>query len=139
VIDFSVLIALLPSGLGRLLLNSSVIRLDDKSSTSSTTLINDKSSTSSTTLTKDKNLPHRPFSKVLPQLPIDRFGKVTNRPPSLESYNSNKLQEQLDRSRRMVETRSAMIEDNMRNDGTTFVPGKYPGQTLNHSEKRVIA
>ena len=137
VIDFSVLIALLPSGLGRLLLNSSVIRLDDNSSTSSSTVINNKSNTSSTTLINDKKLPHRPISKVLPQLPIDRFGNVTNRPPSFQSYNSFGLQEQLDRSRKMVNTRSAMIEDNMRKDGTTFVSGKYPGQTLNYSEKRV--
>jgi hypothetical protein len=37
----------------------------------------------------------------------------------------------------LINTESRFIEERMRRDGTTFVPGKYSGQTLPYSVKRI--
>jgi hypothetical protein len=117
----------------RVLLSSTILKIEESPSPTSSS----NGSSSSKTLV-DKRLPHRPYSKNLPQLPIDRFDNG-NRPPTLASYDSRLLEEQINKSRNLVHTKSTMIKDGLERDGTTFIPGKYPNQNLSYEQKRILA
>jgi hypothetical protein len=117
----------------RVLLSSTILKIEESPSPTSSS----NGSSSSKTLV-DKRLAHRPCSKPLPHLPIDRFDNG-NRPPTLASYNSRLLDEQFNKSRNLVQTKSRMIEKGLERDGTTFIPGKYPDQNLSYEQKRVLA
>ena len=122
-IDISFIISLIPTWfITKFLWINSVVNLDEDDSK----------------LKKRRGIvsSHTREIKALPQLPLDHY-VCNKRPPTFNTYNSTLLEEELNKSRRLINTESRFIEERMRRDGTTFVPGKYSGQTLPYSVKRI--
>lgn len=136
-IDITVIIGLLPTWIVTRLftLSSLPVILEESPSTSKTA--DTTPSSPSQRVGSEKPLPHRPQSKVLPQLPIDRFSR-TPRPPTHAEYNSWLLEQEINKSKMLRRTESWAIEQRMIRDGTSFIPNRYVGQSLSHEEKRIL-